>query len=453
MKVLLAAVAWFVLGCTSAHAQDLALNQLATASSTEGGLSQYRPANANDGNSNTRWSSQFSVPQWWRVDLGSIRSINRVELNWEVAYASRYRIQTRTSPDNLWSTAATITITSAGLKTHTFASRSARYVRIYADAKATQWGVSLWDMRVCNNNTCGTATPPPPPQCSDGVNNDPSEDSLVDLADPGCTTAQDNSESPNPSSTGEPGPIAGQGYNRVFADEFNTLDRSTWCNKLHWESQPAANSQFVQDGILHLVRRRSQNFQNTTMSTEPMCGQANPKTFTTGYFEARMRWPGVRGSGPAFWMTSERSNGNPAYPSINPYCEQHGLSRAECLGSELDVFEGYGAHPNVFTGTLHRNSSGQYGEPNAKNNNGWQPQPFRLADNWHTYAAKWTPTEVTWYVDGRATHSRPTFDSTNQPMYIILSHWTTSWEPTNSIDSSTPDVMDVETDWVRVWQR
>ena len=41
-------------------------------------------------------------------------------------------------------------------------------------------------------------SPPPPPECADGVNNDPEEDALVDLADPGCTDAADNSESPNP---------------------------------------------------------------------------------------------------------------------------------------------------------------------------------------------------------------------------------------------------------------
>ena len=36
------------------------------------------------------------------------------------------------------------------------------------------------------------------PQCSNGVNDDPAEDTLIDLADPGCTSASDTSESPNP---------------------------------------------------------------------------------------------------------------------------------------------------------------------------------------------------------------------------------------------------------------
>ena len=39
---------------------------------------------------------------------------------------------------------------------------------------------------------------PAPAQCSDGVNNDPAEDSLVDAADPGCSSPTDNSEAGNP---------------------------------------------------------------------------------------------------------------------------------------------------------------------------------------------------------------------------------------------------------------
>jgi hypothetical protein len=168
-NVLLVTVGWFVLGCTSAQAQDLALTQPATASSTEGELSQYRPANANDGNSSTRWSSEYQNNQWWQVDLGSIRSINRVELNWHAAYARHYRIRTRASTSSPWSTATRVTISSPGLKTHTFSTRNARYVRIQGDRRGTQWGISLWDARVCNISCSGPAPPPPADADGDGV--------------------------------------------------------------------------------------------------------------------------------------------------------------------------------------------------------------------------------------------------------------------------------------------
>jgi parallel beta-helix repeat protein len=42
-------------------------------------------------------------------------------------------------------------------------------------------------------------TAPPLPQCSNGINDDSAEDNLIDFpVDPGCTSASDNSESPNP---------------------------------------------------------------------------------------------------------------------------------------------------------------------------------------------------------------------------------------------------------------
>jgi hypothetical protein len=200
-KILAVGVAFFALGCASAQAQDMALNRSASASSTENNRTDLRPALANDGNSFTRWSSNFVDDQWWRVDLGSVRQIDRVELNWETAYASRYRIETRTSTLDSWSTAATVTISSPGLKVHTFSARNARYVRIYGDTRATRWGISLWDLRVCNE-TCGESPPPPPPpsapQCSDGIDNADLEDTLIDLADPGCTDASDDDESDLP---------------------------------------------------------------------------------------------------------------------------------------------------------------------------------------------------------------------------------------------------------------
>jgi hypothetical protein len=143
----------------------LALNKPASASSTENNRTDLRPALANDGNSSTRWSSNYVDNQWLQVDLGSVRQIDRVELNWETAYASRYRILTRRSSGGSWSTAATVTSWSAGLRVHTFPVRNARYVRIRGDQRATPWGISLWDVRIFGP----TSSPPPSDGDGDGV--------------------------------------------------------------------------------------------------------------------------------------------------------------------------------------------------------------------------------------------------------------------------------------------
>ncbi len=111
----------------------------------------------------------------------------------------------------------------------------------------------------------------------------------------------------------EPGPVEGQGYELRFSDCFGTLSRSVWCWNQWWEPRPPIGTQYVEDGALHLVRRRSDGYPNVTVSTEP-CGQADPQSFQYGYMEARMRYDTVRGNGPAFWMLSTRHATNPRLP-------------------------------------------------------------------------------------------------------------------------------------------
>ena len=50
-------------------------------------------ANAVDGNLGTRWSSAWSDPQWLEVDLGAVRAITKIELDWERAYATAFQVQ------------------------------------------------------------------------------------------------------------------------------------------------------------------------------------------------------------------------------------------------------------------------------------------------------------------------------------------------------------------------
>ena len=53
----------------------------------------YRPENAVDGLTDTRWSSEFSDPQWLAIDLGTPTRISRVVLDWEMAFGQSYAIQ------------------------------------------------------------------------------------------------------------------------------------------------------------------------------------------------------------------------------------------------------------------------------------------------------------------------------------------------------------------------
>ncbi|WP_030377131.1 MULTISPECIES: discoidin domain-containing protein [unclassified Streptomyces] len=77
---------------------DLALRREAKASTAESG---HPASHATDGDPGTRWSSAYEDDQWIRVDLGSTRSLDRIAVVWETAYAKTYVIQV-SDDDETW---------------------------------------------------------------------------------------------------------------------------------------------------------------------------------------------------------------------------------------------------------------------------------------------------------------------------------------------------------------
>jgi hypothetical protein len=116
----------------------------ATASSSEN--ASFVAANAVDGDTNTRWSSGFSDPQWLQVDLGATHTLSKVGLNWEAAYATGYQIQTSTNGTS-WTTVYSTTSSTGGNQTVPVTG-SGRYVRVNCTGRSTQYGDSLWEFQV-----------------------------------------------------------------------------------------------------------------------------------------------------------------------------------------------------------------------------------------------------------------------------------------------------------------
>ncbi|MBV9452330.1 MAG: discoidin domain-containing protein [Streptosporangiaceae bacterium] len=130
---------------------DIAQGRPATASSLES--ASFPAANAVDGNLGTRWSSQFSDPQWLEVDLGSVQPVCQVTLDWETAYGKAFQIQT--SPDgSAWTTIFSTTTGTGGTQTLSV-SGTGRYIRMYGTARGTQWGYSLWEFQVYTTTSSG----------------------------------------------------------------------------------------------------------------------------------------------------------------------------------------------------------------------------------------------------------------------------------------------------------
>lgn len=127
----------------------------ATASSVEGAGT---PASAAvDGDNGTRWSSQFSDPQWIQVDLGANAQVSQVVLRWETAAAKAYRIELSTDGTN-WSTAYSTANATGGVQT-LGVTGTARYVRVYGTQRTTGYGYSLWEFQVYGTTGTGPTLP------------------------------------------------------------------------------------------------------------------------------------------------------------------------------------------------------------------------------------------------------------------------------------------------------
>lgn len=140
-----------------AHADsDVLLSQgkPATASSDEGDA--WAAANAVDGDTTTRWSSQWSDPQWLQVDLGATDTIDKVVLDWETASAKSYQIQV-SNDGSTWTPIYSTTTGPGGTETLSV-SGTGRYVRMYGTARNTGYGYSLWEFQVFGTTGSGSGS-------------------------------------------------------------------------------------------------------------------------------------------------------------------------------------------------------------------------------------------------------------------------------------------------------
>ncbi|MFC9331213.1 discoidin domain-containing protein [Kitasatospora sp. NPDC057015] len=126
---------------------DLAQGRFTTASSVEGNSTNLTADKATDGTTATRWSSDYSDPQWLQVDLGTTQPIKEVKLTWEAAYGKAYQIQTSNDQTN-WTTIYTTTTGDGGTDDLTGLTGSGRYIRMTGTTRGTVYGYSLWSFQV-----------------------------------------------------------------------------------------------------------------------------------------------------------------------------------------------------------------------------------------------------------------------------------------------------------------
>lgn len=122
--------------------ENLALHKTVTASSAEnaGTILSY----ATDGDYSTRWGSTHADNQWVSVDLGEQCSLYKLKLYWETAYASEYTVDV-SNDGTTWSVAQTVA-GDGGTDEVKLGDVSARYIRITGLKRATQYGISLYEI-------------------------------------------------------------------------------------------------------------------------------------------------------------------------------------------------------------------------------------------------------------------------------------------------------------------
>ncbi len=132
---------------------NLVLNRPASAWSQES--SNYTPGRGNDGNNSTRWSSMISSSlgeqRWW-ADLGSRQTFSRVKINWETAYAARYRILFSDDGSTWYCYCDTYyTRSGSGWAEHSFTAVTFRYVGVQMLNRAPQMNnYSFYEFEVYN---------------------------------------------------------------------------------------------------------------------------------------------------------------------------------------------------------------------------------------------------------------------------------------------------------------
>jgi beta-glucanase (GH16 family) len=196
------------------------------------------------------------------------------------------------------------------------------------------------------------------------------------------------------------------------------------------------------DGDGHLVITARENtdpalkcWYGDCRYTSARLNTARAFTQAYGHFEARIKVPRGQGVWPAFWMLGD-DLGTVGWPD----------------SGEIDIMENVGKEPGTVHGTLHgpgHSGAGGIGAPHTL------PDGRAFADDFHVFAVDWSPSEITWSVDGTAYQTRTPADLQghewvyDHPFFLIL-NLAVGGDWPGSPDGSTAFPQTMTVDYVRV---
>ena len=241
-------------------------------------------------------------------------------------------------------------------------------------------------------------------------------------------------------------------YAMVWSDEFegNTLDESVWTmqtggsgwgnnEKQYYTTRP--ENIRVQNGCLE-IEARKEEYEHCAYTSARIMSK-NKKTFTYGKMESRIKFPGGKGTWPAFWMMGNSGNW--------PNCGE--IDIQEHVGS-IDARASFAVHTVMKNGTKGNNWSKTQ----------WFDYP--LSEDFHIYGIEWAQEEkdgkdvIRFFVDNvqYAEIWEEQVDNNdywpfNKPFFFIY-NLAIGGNMGGQVDDAIfeqPRIMYI--DWLRVWQR
>ena len=241
-------------------------------------------------------------------------------------------------------------------------------------------------------------------------------------------------------------------YKLVWSDEFDgsALDETVWSyntggsgwgnnEKQYYTSRP--ENIRVQNGMLEIEARKEQYQNNEYTSARIM--SKNKKTFTYGKMAARIKFPGGKGTWPAFWMMGNTGNW--------PNC------------GEIDIIEHIGSQDTRASFALHTVMK------NGTKGNNWAKTHFfdyPLSADFHTYGIEWAQEEkegkdvIRFFVDDvqyaevwEVQIDNNDYWPFNKPFFFII-NLAIGGNMGGTVDDAIFNQQRIMyVDWVRVWQR
>ena len=115
---------------------------IATASS---GTGDYAARYAVDGDTATRWSSNFGDSEWWQAEFEEPQFLAGMKILWETAFAEKYEIAV-SDDGQKWKTVYDVLEGDGQTDILFFAPVRAKFLRIVCKQRGTGWGNSIWEI-------------------------------------------------------------------------------------------------------------------------------------------------------------------------------------------------------------------------------------------------------------------------------------------------------------------